>query len=115
MTRLQVRLERDRYSPGDPVRGTVDVVEGGASRSLEARLDYVEETDDYSAVATSVTGGALHEGDLSAGMSFDFELALPADALPNVGSTHGRLFWQLDVKSNRRGRDAHERRRLEVA
>ena len=115
MTRLQLRLERARYRPGEAVTATVDVLEGGASRALEARLDYVEETDDYSAVATSVCCAALHTGDLSAGMSFGFELALPADALPNVESAHGRLFWQLDVKSDRRGPDAHERRRLEVA
>ena len=114
MTRLLLRLERERYRPGEVVRGTVDVVEGGASRSLVARLDYVEQTDDYSEVATTVSGAALHTGDLSAGMSFGFELALAPDALPDVESTHGRLFWQVDVKSDRRGPDEHERRRLQV-
>ena len=114
MTRLHLRVERERYEPGEVVRGTVEVVEGGSSRALEARLEYVEETDDYSEIATSVASGALHQGDLAADASFGFELALPADALPNLESEHGRLYWQVDVKCDRRGRDVHERRRLQV-
>jgi hypothetical protein len=39
-------------------------------------------------------------GDLMAGTSFDFELALPRDAFPNYRSEHGELYWQLDVKSD---------------
>jgi hypothetical protein len=83
-------------------------------RSLEARLEYNEETDDYLDVAASVPSGLLYEGDLVAGTSFEFELEVPAEALPNYRSKHGELYWQLDVTSEEPGRDTHERRRIEI-
>jgi hypothetical protein len=112
--RFQVELERDRFVPGDAVRGTVLVVEGGGSRNLEVIFEYNEETDDYSATALSLTSGTLHAGDLTAGTSFEFELSLPTDALPNHRSEHGELYWELEVKSDELGVDTHERRRIEV-
>lgn len=112
--RFQVELEGARYAPGDTVRGTILVLEGGASRSLEALLEYREETEDVSGVATSVSSGPLHAGDLDMGMMFEFGLALPQDAFPNYRSEHGELYWQLDVKSDERGTDTHERLRIEV-
>src|SRR6266498_315557 len=59
---------------------------GGGSRSLEALLEYNEETADYQEVAISIPSGPLHQGDLTTGTSFEFELALPPDALPNYQS-----------------------------
>lgn len=112
--RFDLQLDRDRYRPGDSVAGTVLVREGGRSRSLEVQLGYIEQTDDYLELARSISTGHLHKGDLETGASFRFELALPPDALPNVTSTHGQLYWQLDVKSDERGRDSHELRRIEV-
>jgi hypothetical protein len=90
------------------------VLEGGRSRSLQALLSYNEWTDDYATFATSLSTGPLHTGDLAAGMAFRFELALPADALPNYVCEYGELYWELDVTSDRFGPDAHERRRIEV-
>lgn len=113
--RFQLDLDRERYTPGDTIRGRIVVLEAGDSRSLEVLLEYNEEAeDDYSAVAASVATGPLHAGDLATGMSFDFELVLPEDAFPNYRSQHGELYWQLDVKSEEFGRDTHERRRIEV-
>lgn len=112
--RLEVQLDRERYTPGDTVRGTILVLEGGGSRGLEARLEYVEQTEDYSEVATSVPSGPLHAGDLSSGMSFEFELRLPEDAFPAHRSDHDELYWQVDVKSDELGPDTHLRRRIEV-
>jgi hypothetical protein len=114
--RLQLELDRDRYTPGETITGRVLVLEGGDSQSLEVLLEYNETAeDDYSAVATSFSSGPLHTGDLATGMSFDFELALPPDALPNYRSRHGELYWQVDAKSAEVvGRDTHERRRIEV-
>ncbi len=110
-----LQLDREPpYQPGATVAGTVVVVEGGGSRSLEVLLAYVEETDDYLEFGTSMSTGHLHEGTLETGASFRFELALPPDALPNVSSRHGQLYWRLDVKSDERGRDSHELRRLDV-
>lgn len=112
--RLQLRLDRERYRAGETVTGSVLVIEGGGSRALEVSLDYNEETEDYLDVATSISTGPLHEGELTAGTSFPFELTLPADALPNYRSKHGELYWQIDAESDELGRDTHERHRIEV-
>ena len=112
--RFQLQLDRERYAPGDTIRGTILVLEGGGSRSLEALLEYNEETDDYQEVAISIPSGPLHEGELTTGTSFEFLLALPPDALPNFRSKHGELYWQVDVKSDEAGRDTHERHRIEL-
>ena len=112
--RLQLQVERSQYAPGDVVKGTVLVVEGGSSRSLEAVLLYNEETSDYSEVAISISSGPLKEGDLTAGASYDFELPLPPDALPNYASGHGALYWEVDARSDEFGRDTHARSRIEV-
>ena len=112
--RFQLELDRERYAPGETIKGTILVREGGGSRALEAILEYKEETADYSEVAISIPSGPLHEGDLTEGTSFAFELALPPDALPSYKSRHGELYWELDVKSDESGRDTHERRRVET-
>ena len=112
--RLQVELERTQYAPGETVKGTALVIEGGTSRSLEAVLSYNEETEDYSEVAISILSGPLHEGDLAAGTSYSFELPLPPDALPNYESGHGTLYWEVDVRSDEFGRDTHAGARIEV-
>jgi hypothetical protein len=112
--RFQLQLDRERYAPGDTIRGTILLLEGGDSRVLEAFLEYCEETADYSEVAVSIPSGPLHEGELTAGTSFEFELGLPPDALPNYKSRHGELYWQVDVASEEFALDSHERRRIEV-
>ena len=113
--RFELQLDRERYAPGDAIRGTVQVVEGGGSRSLEALLEYKEETDDYVEVATSISSGPLQSGHLATGSSFEFELTVPEDALPSYQSQHGELYWEVDVKSNEPGRDTHERCRVEIS
>lgn len=112
---LELRLDRERYAPGDSIRGTIHVLEGGRSRSVEALLNHNEKTEDYAAVATSVSSGPLQAGDLATGTSFEFELALPPDAFPNYRSEHCELYWELDIKSEELGPDTHRRRRIEVA
>ena len=112
--RFQLQLDRARYTPGETVRGTILVLEGGGSRSLEVLLAHNEKTADYSEVMTSISSGPLHAGDLAPGTSFEFELPLPADALPNYRSEHGELYWEIDVKSDEPGRDTHERHRIEL-
>ena len=111
---FELRLDKERYHPGDRVAGTVVVVEGGRSRRLQVHLEYLEETASYLECATSVSTRPLHEGDLLAGESFRFDLVLPPDALPNHESTHGQLYWRLDVKSDELGFDSHEQRRIDV-
>jgi hypothetical protein len=114
--RLECELERERYRPGESVRGTVLVLEGGPSRRLEVTLEYREKTEeDFQATVRTLRTGELHNGDLTTGASYPFEIVLPADALPSFGSAHGELYWELDARSDEPGRDSHERRRIEVA
>jgi hypothetical protein len=47
------------------------------------------------------------------GTSFEFELALPPDALPNYQSQHG-VYWDVNVKSDELGSDTWERYRINV-
>jgi hypothetical protein len=112
--RFQLQLDQERYAPGETIEGTIVVVEGGGSRSLAAVLEYIEETEDYTDVATSISTGQLHAGELTTGVSIDFELALPLHAFPNYRSEHGELYWQVDLKSDELGRDTHERHRIDV-
>ena len=112
--RLRLELERDRYRPGETVSGTVRVVEGGPSRSVEVALVYREATSDYSTSARQVTSGPLHEGELEPGQTFPFTLELPTDALPGYSSANAALGWIVDVKSDKRGLDTHEQRRIEI-
>ena len=113
--RFEIQLDQEFHRPGDTVKGTVLVAEGGRSRALQVFLEYKEEVEDYLEVATSISSGPLHSGELATGTSFEFELPLPENALPNYQSEHGELFWELDVKSDESGRDTHERRRIEIA
>jgi hypothetical protein len=111
---LELQLDRERYALGETIRGTVQVLDGGSSRSLEVLLNYYEETEHFAEVAGSTSTGPLQTGDLTTGMSFDFELTLPPDALPNYRSEHGELYWEVDARSEKRGPDTHARRRIEV-
>ena len=112
--RLALRLDRDAYAPGDVVRGTVDVHEGGKSRRLDVLLLFHERSDDYARVARTVEAGPLHTGDLPNVGSFSFEVRLPDDALPAYRSSHGELHWEVDARSDEPGRDTHARERLNV-
>jgi hypothetical protein len=112
--RFQLQLERGRYRLGDTVTGSILVLEGGRSRSLEVSLVYKEETEDFSTIATSISSGPLHAGDLTDGMSFEFEVTLPPAGFPSYVSKHGELYWLVDVKSDEFGTDTHELQRIEV-
>jgi len=112
--RLQLH-DAHGYAPGETIKGNVLVEEGGRSRSLRVELRYTERTKDYSSVAATVTSGPLHEGDLTGATSFEFELAVPEDALPSYSTEHGELDWELDAISDELGLDTHEKQVVEVA
>jgi hypothetical protein len=114
--KLEVQVDRDRYRPGETVSGSVLVVEGGASRTLEVALEFREEAEDgYDDTPRRVPGGELHAGDLAMGASYEFAVVLPDDALPTLKTKHGKLWWEVDAHSDERGRDTHERKAIEVA
>jgi hypothetical protein len=113
--KLEVQLDAERYAPGETVTGSVLVIEGGGSRKLDVSLHFRERTsEDDEHTPVTLSSGELHAGDLTTGASYPFAIRLPEDALPNFKSKHGELFWEVDARSNERGRDTHERHRIEV-
>jgi hypothetical protein len=114
MPRFQLRVERQGYTAGDTVTGSVEVLDGGRSRLLEVSLDYNEKTKDCLDLGTRAGSKRLHEGEVTTGMSFPFALTLPTDALPNYQSAHGELYWEVHFRADQLGHEAHERCRIEV-
>lgn len=112
--RLELQLDTERCVPGDTVRGTVVVVEGGTSRSLKVWLEYQECSTTYESVARTVPGETLNAGDLSAGSRFAFAVRLPDDALPDFRSEHGELAWRVHAESDKLGLDSHVSKRFAV-
>ena len=112
--KLGIELQSDRVKPGGDVAGHVNVVEGGASRSLSLNLSFYEKTRDYLIVAYT-TGFVLHEGETAVGDSYEFSFTLPAAAPTSAKSKNGELYWELEVASDESGVDTHSRHRLEVS
>src|SRR3712207_6119456 len=102
--RVEVKTDKDLYAPGDEVRGTVEVLEGGTARTTDVELVCVELTSDYTETLQTIHGGTLHSGDLSTGMSLPFTIQLPPDAWPTVVAA-GSITWRVDVDVDRRGFD----------
>ena len=118
MTKLGLEIQLDGgdgpYKPGDWVRGRVAVLAGGKSRALNAELHFRERTSDYSEVGATFAIPPLHRGDLPSGTSYPFAIQLPADALPSLDWAHGSLSWEVVAKSDERGFDTVETRRIQV-
>ena len=111
---LKLILPRAQYLPGEQITGTVTVVEGGDSRSLEVFLNCQDNTSDYSGTSFSEGTGHLHEGDLETGQGFEFTLQVPADAVPSFRTPHGVVYWEVDAKSDEFGRDTHDKRQIDI-
>ena len=103
----------ERAAQGERVTGRVDVVEGGASRSLTLTLSFHEQTQSYSAVRYS-SGGEIHTGELVTGQPVSFDFKVPAEAPPSLKSKHAELYWELAITSDEHGLDTHAQQRLEV-
>ena len=107
-TKLVIRPERDTYSPGEQVNGTVEVLEAMSGRQLTLALEYRDWTSDYRTIMRSISPGApMQTGDLEAGASFSFSLALPTDALPNQTGQVGATGWGLHAQVEKFGPDVH--------
>jgi hypothetical protein len=104
---LSLSIERQRYAPGEAVRGHVDVVEAIDARDLTVALHYMEETRDYRGAGLVAATSTLHVGPVAAASRFEFELALPPDALPAFRSQHGALWWEVAAKADKPGFDKH--------
>jgi len=114
MSRLTLELDHARVAPGEQVTGTVAAPGGGSSRTVTVALRFCEQGGSFSAVAMSIPGGVLHQGELPAGWSARFAIAVPPDAPPGLRTPHGELWWEVEAVSDERGRDAVERRRVDV-
>lgn len=115
MSVLALALERDRLEPGEWLRGEVVVLQPADARSLEVFVRFQERTEDYKEPALTGRTGPLHRGPLAAGSRFPFALQLPPDAPPPYRSRFGELYWEVDAKLDRSGRDAHAEQRIVVA
>jgi hypothetical protein len=112
--KLKLELESDRIRLGERVVGRVIVLECGSSRSVTLTLSFIERTGPYTAVANS-SGFVLHQGELAAGQTLDFDFTMPADSRPSLKTKHSELFWELDVHSDEPGLDSYARRQFHVA
>jgi hypothetical protein len=113
--RLEIEVEPGAHAPGALVRGTVFVREGGACRSLGVALRRYERSPGYRDLVRGERAIELHAGDLRGGQRFPFELALPADAMPDISGRHGEVGWAVDAAWERPGFDYVARARVEVA
>lgn len=111
--RLELRLERDRFAPGDTVRGAATVTEGGGPGEIRVWLSFRERGGEHEAVRATLPGGSLRAG-LAPGTEYVFAIELPADALPSYISRHGALWWTVDAAVGEPASGAPVRRRIEV-
>jgi hypothetical protein len=112
--RIEVRPDRDRYAPGETVRGAVAVVAGGGPALLVVALNLHERSTGCEAIAIATPPTPIHEGELIEGSVYRFGLGLPADAPPSVASPHGGLWWAVDVSAGEPGSSPLASRRIEV-
>ncbi len=114
-TQLEIQLGKDSYAPGESVRGWVRVQDGGRSRRLEVSLQYREKTSDYGGCVLRVGPVELHQGELQAGQSYEFNLQLPAGAPPAYSTGVGQMWWAVMVHSDQVGPDKYFSERIEVS
>jgi hypothetical protein len=110
---LELRLERERFAPGDAVRGSAAVTEGGGAGEIRVWLSFRERSGEYEAVARTLPGGSL-EADLVPGTAHGFAIELPSDAPASYISRHGALWWTVDAEVRGEAAGRAVRRRIEV-
>jgi hypothetical protein len=111
---LGLWIERQRYGPGDAVRGYVDVAEPIDARELTVALQYAEETRDYRGAGRTGATSTLHAGPVGRGRRFAFDLALPPDALPSFRTPNSAVWWEVVASADKPGFDQHARLAIDV-
>ena len=111
---IELSLDRDRFAPGDVVRGRVTVLHSGL-QEIQVGLLFREEGNRLEQTVSQVLADGLDGAvDFEAGAIVDFEIELPADAPPNVESRHGALFWEIVAHTDRVGSPQTADRRIVV-
>jgi hypothetical protein len=111
---LGLWLERQRYAPGEVVRGFVEAQEQIDGRSVDVALHYAEETSDYRGAHVIPATQQLQAGPVAAGARLDFALTLPPDALPAFRTDKTAVWWEVVASVDKRGFDKHIRLRIDV-
>ncbi len=111
--KLGLELAAESVAPGETVAGRIKVVEGGDSRKLTLTLTFYEHTRDFT-IPAAQTSAVVHQGAVTTGDSYEFSFALPEDAVPSVETKNGKLYWELELRSDEPGLDTHVRRELRV-
>lgn len=91
--KLEIRLEREWYAPGETIRGSVVPTERRASEEIEVWAGFHERGTEYQVVPVTIPGERIEDGG-DAGVQ-RFVIALPRDALPSYTSRHGALWWEV--------------------
>ena len=100
---IEIAVDGERFAPGDRVRGRVTVRHGGL-QVIQVGLLFREESPAGEATARQVLAEGFEDArDLAPGTTLDFEIELPADAPPDVRTSHGGLFWEVVAVSDRAG------------
>ena len=111
---LGLWLERQRYSPGEVVRGVLEVAQPIDARALTVALRYMEESSDYTGVGRLGAQAVLHNGPAGAGTRLEFELALPPDALPAFRTSNTAVWWDVAATADKPGFDKNVQLRIDV-
>jgi hypothetical protein len=111
---VKLTIERDRFVPGDRVRGRVHVEKGGL-QEIQVGLLFREEVPDLDATTRQVLAPDFEgSGDIPAGAVLPFEIEVPADAPPNFKTKHAELFWEVVAATDRVGADSPVSQKVEI-
>jgi hypothetical protein len=99
--RLRIDIDAVRVTAGDTIAADVVVLEGAPARALRAWLELVERVGNRTHAARVESETTIGDGPLTAGEVRRVELALPADAQPDLETEVGSLHWDLVVSVDR--------------
>ncbi len=69
---------------------------------IEIALEYREHVPRFACVARRVEGAPLERGYVGAGVPIPFQLALPADAEPEIRVERGSVTWWVVARAAKR-------------
>jgi hypothetical protein len=108
----ELRLERERYAPGDTVRGVVKL-DRGTVGEIEVSLNFHERSTEYEATPISIPALPAEQTGLGSD-GHRFAIELPEDAPPTLEARHGALWWTVDATVGGPDAPAVLSRRVEI-